>query len=104
MGAIRVDGLAKSYGSVRAVDGMSFTVERGELYGFLGPNGAGKTTTIRTLTGQVRPDAGDVRVLETDPVAEPIETRRPMRGRIGPDSRANSTRSTRISPRDSNRR
>ena len=50
MAAIRVEGLRKSYGSVEAVSGMEFTVERGELYGFLGPNGAGKTTTIRTLT------------------------------------------------------
>ena len=76
MGAIRVDGLRKSYGSVEAVSEMAFTVDRGELYGFLGPNGAGKTTTIRTLTGQIQPDAGTVRVLETDPVADPIETRR----------------------------
>ena len=76
MGAIRVDGLRKSYGAVEAVAGMNFTVERGELYGFLGPNGAGKTTTIRTLTGQIHPDAGTVRVLETDPATEPLETRR----------------------------
>ncbi|QLK26766.1 ABC transporter ATP-binding protein [Natrinema zhouii] len=76
MVAIRVDGLRKSYGSVEAVAGMEFSVDRGELYGFLGPNGAGKTTTIRTLTGQIRPDAGTVRVLETDPTTEPIETRR----------------------------
>ncbi|QLG48604.1 ABC transporter ATP-binding protein [Natrinema halophilum] len=76
MGAIRVDALRKSYGSVEAVADMSFTVERGELYGFLGPNGAGKTTTIRILTGQINPDSGDVSVLDTDPVAEPIETRR----------------------------
>ncbi|WP_226042341.1 ABC transporter ATP-binding protein [Natrinema sp. DC36] len=76
MAVIRVDGLRKSYGSVEAVSGMEFTVDRGELYGFLGPNGAGKTTTIRTLTGQIRPDAGTVRVLETDPTTEPIETRR----------------------------
>ncbi|PCR91040.1 ABC transporter ATP-binding protein [Natrinema ejinorense] len=75
MGAIRVDGLRKSYGAVEAVAGMNVTVERGELYGFLGPNGAGKTTTIRILTGQIRPDSGSVRVLETDPVAEPLETR-----------------------------
>ncbi|QRV17569.1 ABC transporter ATP-binding protein (plasmid) [Haloterrigena salifodinae] len=75
MGAIRVDGLGKSYGAVEAVADMSFTVERGELYGFLGPNGAGKTTTIRTLTGQIQPDAGTVRVLGTDPATEPIETR-----------------------------
>ncbi|SFB98460.1 ABC-2 type transport system ATP-binding protein [Halobiforma haloterrestris] len=76
MAAIRVDELCKSYGSVRAVDGMDFRVERGELFGFLGPNGAGKTTTIRALTGQIAPDGGDVRVLGCDPTAEPIETRR----------------------------
>ncbi|ARS88690.1 ABC transporter ATP-binding protein [Natrarchaeobaculum aegyptiacum] len=76
MAAIRVDGLSKAFGTVRAVDGMSFTVDRGELYGFLGPNGAGKTTTIRALTGQIRPDAGTISVLETDPVADPLETRR----------------------------
>ena len=76
MVAIRVDGLCKSYGSVRAVDGMDLSVDRGELFGFLGPNGAGKTTTIRALTGQVRPDAGTIRVLETDPAVEPLETRR----------------------------
>ena len=76
MGVIQVDGLGKSYGDVAAVDGMTFAVERGELYGFLGPNGAGKTTTIRTLTGQIRPDAGTVRVLETDPASDPLETRR----------------------------
>ncbi len=76
MVAIRVDGLCKSYGAVRAVDGMDLTVDRGELFGFLGPNGAGKTTTIRALTGQVRPDAGTIRVLETDPAVEPLETRR----------------------------
>ena len=76
MGVIQVDGLAKSYGDVRAVDRLSFGVERGELYGFLGPNGAGKTTTIRVLTGQIRPDSGTVRILGTDPVADPLETRR----------------------------
>ncbi|QFU84910.1 ABC transporter ATP-binding protein [Natronorubrum aibiense] len=76
MGVIQVDGLAKSYGDVRAVDGLSFGVERGEVYGFLGPNGAGKTTTIRILTGQIRPESGTVRVLGTDPVAKPLATRR----------------------------
>ncbi|APX98485.1 ABC transporter ATP-binding protein [Natronorubrum daqingense] len=75
MGVIQVDGLAKSYGTVDAVDEMAFTVERGELYGFLGPNGAGKTTTIRVLTGQIQPNSGTVSVLGTDPTAEPIETR-----------------------------
>ncbi|MDQ2052084.1 ABC transporter ATP-binding protein [Natronolimnohabitans sp. A-GB9] len=76
MGVIQVDGVRKSYGNVTAVNEMSFAVERGELYGFLGPNGAGKTSTIRMLTGQIRPDAGSIRVLETDPTTEPLETRR----------------------------
>ncbi|WIV67576.1 ABC transporter ATP-binding protein [Natrialbaceae archaeon AArc-T1-2] len=76
MVAIRADGLAKAYGSVDALVELSFEVARGELFGFLGPNGAGKTTTIRVLTGQIRPDSGTATVLDTDPVAEPIETRR----------------------------
>ncbi|ELY87533.1 ABC transporter [Natrialba hulunbeirensis JCM 10989] len=75
MGVLRVDELRKSYGDVRAVDGMSFDVERGELFGFLGPNGAGKTTTIRSLTGQIVPDEGTIDVLGTDPTTAPIETR-----------------------------
>ncbi|ELZ07818.1 ABC transporter ATP-binding protein [Natrialba aegyptia] len=76
MGILRVDELRKSYGAVRAVDGMSFDVERGELFGFLGPNGAGKTTTIRSLTGQIVPDGGTISVLGTDPTTAPLETRR----------------------------
>ncbi len=59
---ISVVGLAKRYGPVTAVDGISFQVERGELFGFLGPNGAGKTTTINILTGLAKPDAGTIRI------------------------------------------
>jgi ABC-2 type transport system ATP-binding protein len=59
---IEVEGLTKSFGDVQAVDGASFTVERGELLGFLGPNGAGKTTTINMLTGLARPDAGTISI------------------------------------------
>lgn len=55
---IQVSGLRKSFGNVVAVDGISFEVMNGELFGFLGPNGAGKTTTINMLTGLARPDAG----------------------------------------------
>jgi ABC-2 type transport system ATP-binding protein len=56
------DRLAKSFGALRAVDGVSFSVHAGEIYGLLGPNGAGKTTTISMLTGLLRPDAGTVTV------------------------------------------
>jgi ABC-2 type transport system ATP-binding protein len=65
--AIEVAGLSKSYGAVRAVDGLSLTVETGEVFGLLGPNGAGKTTTVEILEGYRRPDTGDVRVLDLDP-------------------------------------
>src|SRR5919201_6021172 len=58
MEIIRVHGLIKEFGSVRAVDDLSFSVERGSVTGFLGPNGAGKTTTLRMLLGLVAPDGG----------------------------------------------
>jgi len=57
--AIRVEGLSRSFRNVRAVDGLSFTVGRGELFGLVGPDGAGKTTTLRMLAGVMRPTAGD---------------------------------------------
>ncbi|HEK86401.1 MAG TPA: ATP-binding cassette domain-containing protein [Candidatus Aminicenantes bacterium] len=57
---IVVRDLRKSFGQVRAVDGLSFSVREGELFGFLGPNGAGKTTTINLLTGLARPDSGEI--------------------------------------------
>jgi ABC-type multidrug transport system ATPase subunit len=59
---IATKGLAKHYGDVRAVDGLSLDVRRGEIYGFLGRNGAGKTTTIRMLLGLIRPTSGEVRL------------------------------------------
>jgi ABC-2 type transport system ATP-binding protein len=60
--AIRTEGLTKIYGTVRALDGLSLTVEEGTVFGFLGPNGAGKTTTMRILAGLARPSAGMARV------------------------------------------
>ena len=63
-------GLAKSYGSVRAVDGLSFDVPQGEVTALLGPNGAGKTTTVEICEGFRRPDSGTVRVLGLDPVSD----------------------------------
>jgi ABC-2 type transport system ATP-binding protein len=65
--AVRVEGLAKRYGAVRAVDGVDFVVERGEVFGLVGPNGAGKTTTIECMAGLRRPSDGAVRVLDLDP-------------------------------------
>jgi ABC-type multidrug transport system ATPase subunit len=60
---VQTHELTKRYGDRRAVDGVSMTVRRGEVYGFLGPNGAGKTTTLRMMLGLVRPTAGSVIVL-----------------------------------------
>jgi ABC-2 type transport system ATP-binding protein len=65
--AIEVRGLAKSYGSLAAVDGIDFTVGAGTVFAFLGPNGAGKTTTTEILEGLRRRTGGDVRVLDLDP-------------------------------------
>ena len=68
--AIEVHNLVRDYNGHRAVDGISFTVEPGEIFGFLGPNGAGKTTTIKMLTGQLRPSSGDAQVMGCDVVEE----------------------------------
>src|SRR6476620_9617159 len=65
--AIEVSNLTKSFGSVRALDGLDLNVAEGEVHGFLGPNGAGKATTIRILRGLVRADGGTVRLLGGDP-------------------------------------
>jgi ABC-2 type transport system ATP-binding protein len=68
---IRVDGLRKAYGELVAVDGISFEVAKGEVFGLLGPNGAGKTTTVEILEGLQAPDAGSVSVLGIDVVRSP---------------------------------
>jgi len=78
MAAIEVRDLKKSYGSLVAVDGISFQVERGECFGLLGPNGAGKSTTIHCVVGALRPDSGEVRL---DGEADP--TRPSVRAKIG---------------------
>jgi ABC-2 type transport system ATP-binding protein len=67
MYAIEVSGLHKSYGSLEAVRGVDFEIEEGEVFGLLGPNGAGKTTTVEILEGYRKRDAGEVRVLGSDP-------------------------------------
>ena len=73
---IEVRGLVKDYGSLRAVNGVSFTVQRGDVLGFLGPNGAGKSTTMKMITGFLRPTAGRALVGGHDVAADPITVKR----------------------------
>lgn len=74
--AVETRGLARTFGSKRAVDGIDLQVPAGSFYGFLGPNGAGKSTTIKCLTGLLRPSAGEIRILGIDPVVDPVEIKR----------------------------
>ena len=73
--AIQVKGLRKSYKTVKAVDGLSFQVEAGEIFGMVGPNGSGKTTTIECIEGLRKPDEGVISVLGLDPVKDIYELR-----------------------------
>ncbi|MGI8749671.1 MAG: ATP-binding cassette domain-containing protein, partial [Thermoleophilaceae bacterium] len=77
--AISVKGLVKTYGDVRAVDGIDFEVAPGTVFGLLGPNWAGKTTAVRVLTTLQGPDAGEICVAGVDAVREPAR----LRERIG---------------------
>ncbi len=79
MAALQVEGLTKRYGDLVAVDQVSFTVSRGELFGILGPNGAGKTTTLEIIEGLRRPDAGQITILGLDAIGQ----RRQVQERIG---------------------
>ncbi len=69
--ALAAEGLVKRFDRVTAVNGVSFTIDSGELFGLLGPNGAGKTTTINLLTGLARPDNGTFRIGDVDGVSRP---------------------------------
>ena len=73
---LQLEGVTKNFGPVKAVDGIGFTVERGEVLGFLGPNGAGKTTTMRIVTGYLPPSSGQVTVCGFDVLRQPIEVKR----------------------------
>jgi ABC-2 type transport system ATP-binding protein len=73
---IEVKGLVKLYGSKRAVDGVTFTVKRGEILGFLGPNGAGKSTTMKMITGFLQPTAGTAIVDGHDVTQDPVAVKR----------------------------
>src|ERR1700755_3210930 len=72
---LAVHGLMRRFGAVKAVDGVSFEVAAGEVFGLLGPNGAGKTTTVGMLTTRIRPTAGGAEVGGGDVVAHPVEAR-----------------------------
>jgi ABC-2 type transport system ATP-binding protein len=74
--ALEADNLTRRFGGLLAVDGLSFTVPKGQLYGFLGLNAAGKTTTIRMLTTLLPPSGGAARLLGHDVVREPLAVRR----------------------------
>jgi ABC-2 type transport system ATP-binding protein len=73
---IKVENLVKTFGAKRAVDDVSFSVERGEVLGFLGPNGAGKSTTMRIITGFYPPTSGRVTVGGFDIVEDPLPAKR----------------------------
>lgn len=68
--AIRVEGVSKSYGQLKALDGVSLTVGEGELFGLIGPDGAGKSTLYRILATLMRPDAGCVSISGIDVIAD----------------------------------
>jgi len=74
--SIQVKNLSKLYGQQKAVNNISFTVEKGEIVGFLGPNGAGKSTTMKIITGYLQPDTGDVMVCGTDVLQQPLDTKK----------------------------
>jgi ABC-2 type transport system ATP-binding protein len=76
MTAIELRDVVKTFGPVRALDGLDLTVETGEVHGFLGPNGAGKSTTIRVLLGLLRVDSGAATLLEGDPWRQAAELHR----------------------------
>ncbi|WP_420548234.1 ABC transporter ATP-binding protein [Curvivirga sp.] len=72
---IEIDHLTKDFGTFRAVDGLSFSVEKGEVLGFLGPNGAGKSTSMKMITGYLSPTSGTARILGCDVRKDPISVK-----------------------------
>lgn len=80
---IQVRDFRKTYGDFVAVDGISFDVQQGEIFGLLGPNGAGKTSTLESLEGLRTPDGGSLQLMGIDPTRHPRDERPP---RTGPGS------------------
>ena len=103
MNVIEVSDLTKRYGDRAAVDGVSFSVEEGEIFGILGPNGAGKTTTVESIAGLRTPDSGTIRVLGLDPRTDRdrlrAARRRPAPGERAPRPDDRPARRSTCSPR-----
>jgi ABC-2 type transport system ATP-binding protein len=76
MKVLQVNGVTKSFGDVRALNGVSFSVEHSEVIGLLGPNGSGKSTLMKIIVGILKPDAGNIQVLTTDVGADPIRVKK----------------------------
>lgn len=76
MKVLQVNGVTKSFGDVRALKGVSFSVEHAEVLGLLGPNGSGKSTLMKIIVGVLKPDAGNIQVLTTDVGADPIRVKK----------------------------
>jgi ABC-2 type transport system ATP-binding protein len=74
--SVEVKGLTKVYGGQRAVDNISFTINKGEIVGFLGPNGAGKSTTMKMITGYLEPSAGNINVNGIDVKKDPLDAKK----------------------------
>ena len=74
--SIQVQGLLKKYGEQKAVNNISFTVNKGEIVGFLGPNGAGKSTTMKMITGYLQPDSGNIHVAGIDVTKDPLAAKK----------------------------
>ncbi len=73
--AVKAESLTKQFGAVRALDGISFSIRPGEIFGLIGPNGAGKTTTIRMVCTLIKPTSGDISIFDLDAVRQPEKTR-----------------------------
>ncbi|PIU24630.1 hypothetical protein COT12_00055 [Candidatus Berkelbacteria bacterium CG08_land_8_20_14_0_20_39_8] len=76
---LEIKNLKKHFGAVKAIDGVSFSIQKGEIFGFLGPNGAGKTTTIRSMMDFIRPTSGEIKILGLDAKSDSIK----LKNKIG---------------------
>jgi ABC-2 type transport system ATP-binding protein len=73
---IKIEGVSKNYGKIKAVDSLTFEIKKGEIFGLLGPNGAGKTTTIKILTTLTKPDSGVCFISGINVIKNPQEVKK----------------------------